>query len=226
MLRAAGLVISGALLAGAPAALAAPARDWTRTVVQTPEGGFLMGNPAAKVKLVEYGSLTCPHCASFSAASKAGIAARVRSGRMSFEFRNLVLNGVDLAATLLARCGGTTGFFRLTEAFYAAQPRWIGRFSGLTDAQKAALQALPGSQQPARVAQLGGLTELAAASGLPQARANACLADEAAVQRIGRMVQAASALGIQGTPSFLVNGRRVQAGSWSELEPIIAKAGG
>ncbi|HEX8580099.1 MAG TPA: thioredoxin domain-containing protein, partial [Allosphingosinicella sp.] len=39
--------------------------DWTQTVSATPAGGFLMGNPAAKVKLVEYGSMTCGHCAAF-----------------------------------------------------------------------------------------------------------------------------------------------------------------
>ena len=36
-----------------------------RSSAKTPEGGFLMGNPNAKVKLVEFGSLTCPHCAEF-----------------------------------------------------------------------------------------------------------------------------------------------------------------
>ena len=103
----------------APQADAAPARkaaapaavDWSKRVAATPEGGFVMGNPAAKVKVVEYGSLTCPHCAAFSNSAKAGLAARVRTGKVSFEFRNYVLNGIDVAATLVARCGGTARFF-------------------------------------------------------------------------------------------------------------------
>ena len=50
----------------APAAVAAPAgQNWVDTVTATPEGGFRMGNPNAKVKLVEYASLTCSHCAHF-----------------------------------------------------------------------------------------------------------------------------------------------------------------
>ncbi|HEX2762279.1 MAG TPA: thioredoxin domain-containing protein, partial [Allosphingosinicella sp.] len=70
----AAAALAGAALGSAPADAApvrrsAPvARDWTRTVVATPEGGFRMGNPAARVKLVEYGSLTCGHCAAFSRA--------------------------------------------------------------------------------------------------------------------------------------------------------------
>ena len=50
------------------AAVAAPAgTSWSATVTQTPEGGFVMGNPQAKVKLIEYGSYTCSHCRDFSA---------------------------------------------------------------------------------------------------------------------------------------------------------------
>ena len=40
--------------------------DWTQMVSETPQGGFVMGNPNAPVKLIEFGSLTCPHCAEFS----------------------------------------------------------------------------------------------------------------------------------------------------------------
>ena len=47
-------------------AIKAPNGDWTKMVSATPEGGFLMGNPNADVKLVELGSMTCPHCAEFS----------------------------------------------------------------------------------------------------------------------------------------------------------------
>ncbi len=51
--------------AAGPPAKAQAAHDWSRTVAMTPEGGFRMGNPAAKVKLIEYGSLACPHCRHF-----------------------------------------------------------------------------------------------------------------------------------------------------------------
>ena len=65
--------------------------DWTTIVAQTPEGGFLMGNPNAKVKLVEFGSMTCPHCAEFDeTACKPLIDNYVKTGLVSCEFRNFV----------------------------------------------------------------------------------------------------------------------------------------
>ncbi|MEA3079375.1 MAG: hypothetical protein QOF05_783, partial [Sphingomonadales bacterium] len=71
MIRAAIAIALTFALSATTAASAAPRPapkpkvDWARTVVATPEGGFRMGNPSAKVKLVEYGSLACPHCRHF-----------------------------------------------------------------------------------------------------------------------------------------------------------------
>ncbi|HWU93511.1 MAG TPA: thioredoxin domain-containing protein, partial [Sphingomicrobium sp.] len=89
----------------APAAAAAKAppkvpagHDWTKTVAVTPEGGFRMGNPAARVKLVEYGSLICPHCRHFNETGyKPLLQGYVRTGKVSYEFRNMVLNAPDIS---------------------------------------------------------------------------------------------------------------------------------
>ena len=56
---------NGTAVSNAPIKAVPPPKggDWTTVVSATPEGGFVMGNPNAKVKLVEYGSMTCPHCA-------------------------------------------------------------------------------------------------------------------------------------------------------------------
>jgi len=217
-----------ATLAAAPAKkAAAPAkRDWTRNVVVTPEGGFRMGNPNAAVKLVEYGSLTCPTCARFSNSSKAPLAAHVRTGKVSFEFRNYVLNSLDLTAALLARCAGPGGFFRLTESFYATQPQWVGKITGMTQAQKDQLQGLAANQQIARMAQIGGLSQMAAQAAVTPQKAQACLSDEAGIDRLVQMRQAGEAAGVSGTPTFLINGTAVHAHDWAELQPLIRKAGG
>jgi protein-disulfide isomerase len=226
----AALALGGAAVA--PNAAAAPAKkasapiDWSKRVAQTPEGGFLMGNPAARVKLVEYGSMTCPTCARFSNTARAALAARVRTGRVSFEFRNLVLNGVDIAASLVARCGGTARFFPLTESFYATQPQWTGRISGLPAAQQQQLQALPDGQRLVRTAQLSGLTQLAAQAGLPAARTNACLADPAGLKRLIQMAEAAEARGAHGTPTFFINGVQAPATDWAGIQTLIVRAGG
>src|SRR5258707_13809131 len=97
-----------ALPAGPAAATAArpaakPKADWTSTVVATAKGGFRMGNPASKVKLIEYGSLACPHCRHFEETGyKPLVKQYVRTGRVSYEFRNLLLNGPDISVSLLA----------------------------------------------------------------------------------------------------------------------------
>lgn len=185
-----------------------------------------MGNPNAPVKLVEYGSLTCPACARFSNSAKAPLAARVRTGKVSFEFRNFILNGVDATAALLARCTGPTGFFRLTEGFYASQSEWLTKMSGLSQAQQDSIGAAPEAQRLGRVADVSGLTQLAVRGGLSAARGKACLADRAALERLGRMAEAAGAAGVSHTPTFFINGKMADVHDWAALEPLIRRAGG
>jgi len=212
----------------APARKAAPARvDWSRTVVATPEGGFRMGNPAAKVKLIEYGSLTCSHCATFATEGMESlVGAYVRSGKVSYEYRNMVLNGLDVAATLVARCGGPGRFFPVADALYATQSQWKDRVKNLTDAQKQALNALPENQRLGRLADLAGLPEIAAKHGIAPALSQSCLADRAAFDRLGTMNEAATAQGVPGTPTFFLNGANIGSHSWKTLEPVLREAAG
>src|SRR3546814_3861690 len=98
------LALIGVVMLAGAAAPAPQAGDWTRTVTQTAAGSFVMGNPAAPVKLIEYLSYTCPHCAAFSAESAAVLRGRmVKSGKVSLELRNAVRDKLDLAAAALAR---------------------------------------------------------------------------------------------------------------------------
>src|SRR4249919_2359055 len=88
--------------------------DWTMVVNPTPAGGFMMGNPNAKVKLIEFGSLTCPHCREFDEKGVPTLMSNyVKTGQVSWEFRNYVRDGFDLAASLVARCNGAKTFFPL-----------------------------------------------------------------------------------------------------------------
>ncbi|HEX8400568.1 MAG TPA: thioredoxin domain-containing protein [Allosphingosinicella sp.] len=218
---------AGSQAAAPPRKAAAPAaRDWSRTVVATPEGGFRVGNPAAPVKLVEYGSLTCNHCAAFAREGVPPLmAGPVKSGRVSYEFRNFVLNGIDVTATLLARCAGPDRFFALSDTLYRTQEQWVARIAGLPQAQKDRLEALPDSQRLGRVAELGGLLAVAARFGVTPARGKQCLADKAALDRLGKINEAGMALGVKGTPTFLINGQLAPAGNWATLEPLLKTAG-
>lgn len=223
----AAMLLPMAATASKPAAKPAAARDWTRTFAVTAEGGFRMGNPGAKIALVEYGSLTCPHCQHFAETGvKPLLQNYVRTGKLSYEYRSLVLNGIDLAVTLVARCNGPSRFFPIAEQLYKTQPMWVAKVDRLPDAEKDRLQNLPRSEMMVSVAKLTGLIPVAAAHGIPPAKAEQCLKDDAAAMKLAEMHQAALDAGVPGTPTFLVNGKRVNAGDWPSLEPFLKDAGG
>ena len=202
-------------------------RDWSRTVVATPEGGFRMGNPAAKIRLVEYGSLTCNHCQEFAVTGyKPLVFKYVRTGKVSYEFRNMVLNGFDVAASLVARCSAGRAFFPIADQLYVTQPQWLGKVSALTAAQKAELGALGEGARLTRMAQMTGAVAIAARHGITPAQSRRCLTDPRALDVLGKMAEQAHALGIHSTPTFVVNGAKVHAHNWAELEPLLGGNGG
>jgi protein-disulfide isomerase len=202
----------------------APAqRDWTQTIVRTPEGGFRMGNPAAPVKVIEYLSLTCPHCAEFAAEGGERLfQTYVRNGRVSIEYRNYTLNGYDLAAAFLSRCASPREYFNMTHYLLGHQPQWMGRIQALTVAQRAELRAMTPIQAMQRIAGLLGLDAIAARHGITPARQRACLADQAALDRIAQAMQAGQREhNVGGTPTFVINGRVVGTHHWAEIEPLL-----
>ena len=230
-------VAAAAALAGASALPAAPAgktapaaaRDWSRIVTVTPEGGYRMGNPNAPVKLIEYGSLTCGHCARFAQEGVPQLVSRyVKPGRVSFEFRNYVRDPGDMAAALLSRCAAPARYFAVTERYYATQKQWFGKLQAMTEAQAAAIDKLPEQQRLVRFAALGGLDAIAANSGgVAAARARQCLTDQAAVRQLAAMNKVAiEKHQLQGTPTFVVNGRTAEgAYDWASLEPMLRPPG-
>jgi protein-disulfide isomerase len=212
------------LTAGASAA--APQRDWSRTVVATPEGGFRMGNPAAKVKLVEYGSLACPHCRHFEETGyKPLVQGYVRTGRVSYEFRNLLLNAPDISVSLLAHCAGPARFFSMSQVVYATQPQWFDRIAKMSDAQKAEIEKMSDVQRTVRLGEIAGFQQIAARFGVAPPRARQCLSDPKGLERLLNMTKAAEDAGINHTPTFLINGKVTDAATWEQLEPQLKKAG-
>ena len=210
------------------APVAPPANgDWSTVVSQTPEGGFAMGNPNAKVKLIEFGSMTCPHCAEFEEqGGQALIDNYVKKGLVSYEFRNFVRDPYDITASLIARCGGPSSFFGLTRAFYASQSEWIGK---IQSADPATLQALEGQSPQAQfkaLSDIAGFPAFAVMRGVPKAKTEACLADPAAATQLVQMnSDAVSNFNIQGTPSFAINGKTLEnVAGWAALEPKIKEA--
>jgi protein-disulfide isomerase len=207
--------------------------DWSTVTVATSAGGFRMGNPDAKVKLVEYGSMTCPHCRSFSETGYQPLVQNyVKNGKVSYEFRNYVRDPFDIAASLIARCNGSKSFFALTEALYKDQPDWVAKIQAAPEAQLNGIQNLPPDKQFIEVAKLADLQQWGAMRGIPAAKSTQCLSDQPKIDQLVQMNSDATTAfpQFQGTPTFIINGKMVDLGPvteaqvWSALETKIKGA--
>jgi protein-disulfide isomerase len=184
-----------------------------------------MGNPRAKVKLIEYGSLACPHCRHFEETGYRPLVQEyVRTGRVSYEFRNLLLNTPDISASLLAHCAGPAKFFPMAEVIYATQPQWFGKLAAMSDAQKAEVEAMPIAQRIVRFGEVAGFPQVAARFGVTAARSRQCLSDPKGVQRLLDITKGAGDAGINHTPTFLINGKVAEATTWEDLQPKLRAA--
>lgn len=223
----AGLALLGgtATLATAPAdAQQAKPRPWTSIVVRTPEG-VRQGNPAAKVKLIEYGSRSCPTCALFGTEGVGPLRKYIASGKVSYEFREYWVHPQDPGLSLVGLCVPNASFFSLLDEMYARQPEFNGRG---TDAMYNEIGAMPVIKQPEAWARRLGYVELLTKRGVPAARINQCLTDLPQLQRMETVIHnAAKTWGVQGTPTFFVNGKRLDnVVVWSDLEPVLKANGG
>lgn len=218
--------IAALLMMFALAPAQAVPKDWNRVVAATPAGGYLIGNPAAPVKLVEYFSLTCPHCRHFFETGLAPLRGNyIAKGKVSLELRNFVLNGPDLSASILMTCGSPALAVHLYDAVYADQEKlFAGAYSLKQDAQDR-IQAAPLEAKPGVFAHEAGIDAWFAAHGLPPKQAAACLADPKRQQRlIDLRAEAIEKQNVQGTPTFVVNGTAVSGTGWEDLEPAIKTA--
>lgn len=213
--------------ASARAARAATPADWSTRLATTPEGGILIGNPNAPVKLVEYGSLTCPHCRAFHETGFPAIRTRwLAAGKVSYEYRPFSLNGVDLMAGLLLQCQAAPQAWAFVNRVYARQDELMAPFTQIPEAERTRIQGLPADQVGPAMAIAGKLPEFAAAAGIARARYDACLAAKPGMDRLmairGDAVQTHK---LQGTPSFLINGQmQTDVFDWSALEPLLTAA--
>ena len=204
-----------------------PGGDWTDVVNET-NGGYLMGNPNAKVKVLEIASLGCPHCARFEQEGAPQLKEMVKTGNVSWEFRPYLIQGpVDMAANLIAKCNGAKSFFPIMEALYKDQQVWMGKLQSAPPERLEQLQSLPTNQLFVAIASLVGLQDWAAARGIPQAKSNQCLSNQA---MIDKEVQVTTDVNAQypefrGTPSFAINGKLLpDTGNWQLLKPKVEEA--
>lgn len=222
---------SSAPAAAPVAAVPAPAgQKWVDVVTKTPEGGYRMGNPNAAVKLIEYGSRTCPHCAAFDAegfpALKSG---PIAAGKLSYEFRDFPIHAqMDLGPILLGHCVEPNQFFPMLEQMMLSQQALLGDGSKqVPEADQARLQNAQPAAIAAYLAEFYGYLDFVKQRGVPDAKARACLADKDMLAEIAKNADAANKqYQVPGTPAFIVNGDIVpDVADWKGLQPSLKAAG-
>ena len=171
---------------------AAPLADVTVTPEGRAMGDIILGDPNAPVTIVEYASITCPHCANFHTQSFPAINADyIEKGLAKLVVREVYFDYEGLMASAVARCGGPDKFHKFLDVFFKQQSQWRA-----------------GGDRPEvlrrirRIGLLGGLT--------PE-RVDACMADEDYHRALAETYEKTSTADeVRSTPFFLVNGDRVR----------------
>jgi protein-disulfide isomerase len=145
-----------------------------------------IGDPAAPVTMIEYASLTCPHCAAFHEETLPGLKERyIDTGKVRLIFRDFPLDQMALQAAMIAHCAGPERHLAFVDVFFAQQESW----SRASDP-------------------VAALKQLARLGGLGEAEIDACLADaqleEAVLQT---RLQGQNQFDIQSTPTFIIDGK-------------------
>ncbi|MEP0391559.1 MAG: thioredoxin domain-containing protein [Erythrobacter sp.] len=199
--------------------------NWGDTVNVSESDGYVLGNPEAPIKLVEYASHTCGGCASFSAQAKTSIKEYVATGVVSFEQRNLVRDPIDLTVATLVRCGAKENMQVLSDEAWGFLPQIFENVQRNQAAYETA-GAAPIEQRFAGIAQAAGLIDFFAARGLSADQQLACLTDTATIQAIADNSAAqGEELNITATPTFLLNDRKLDPLGWEDLEATLQRAG-
>jgi protein-disulfide isomerase len=177
-------VLVGLTLAGVSSALAqAPKPEDTNALAVTGQDRML-GNPDAPITIVEYASLTCPHCAHFATEVLPKLREKwIDPGKARLVFRAFPLDEAALRAEMVARCAPPERYFPLIETLFAAQDKWV-------------------------VAKdwHGALERIARLAGIGKKEFDACLADKALEDQVAQSrLTAAQQLGVNSTPSFFIN---------------------
>jgi protein-disulfide isomerase len=210
------------------AKVTAPAgKSWAETVTKTELGGYKMGNPDAKLQLLEYGAISCPGCAQFSVDSAEELRAMVDTGVVAFEFRPFLVHGIqDVPGFLLAACNGAESFFGLTEQLYASQSEWLGKMQTISEADQQLYSTLEPAAQITFLGDKMGLVDFVKQRGVSQDAAKMCLTDPKEFDALVKQSERASKDdGISGTPTILINGTRIDGGDWKTIKIALKNAG-
>jgi protein-disulfide isomerase len=167
---------------------------------------MMIGNPDAKVTVVEYASYTCPHCASFHAGTFKELKRDyIDTGKINFVFREVYFDRYGLWASMIARCAGPDKFFGMTDLMFTSQSSWTR------------------AGEPAAI--VDELRKIGRLAGMDGDTLEACLNDdEKAKTLVAWYQEKAGADEIESTPSFVINGKKYSNMSFAEMSGIIDAA--
>lgn len=160
------------------------------------------GSPDAPIVLIEYASLTCPHCAAFHREGYPLLKPFIEAGQLAYVHRDFPLDGVAYRAALAARCLQGQAYFAAIDALYENQRDWRGG----------------GSEDELAV-------EISSLTGQSVEEYKACVGDQTNQQTIiERYNTAVEDLGVDGTPRIFINGDPfTPRGGWTEIEAEIER---
>ena len=160
-----------------------------------------LGEQNAPVTIIEYASMTCPHCADFQERVFPELKKRyIDTGKVRFIFREFPLDQLAAAAFMLARCAGNDKYFPLIDTLFAQQKDWV---------------------VPRPLAPLLGIARQA---GFTEQTFNECLKNQQILDGIEAIRQrAAQDFHVQSTPTFFINGKQYRGVlSIDEIEKEIS----
>ena len=164
----------------------------------------ILGAADAGVTIIEYASLTCPHCAAFHKFTMPQVKEHwIDPGKARLVFRHYPLDGLALRAATLADCFEGERFFTFLGALFDGQKRWT--------------TAADPTAELSRMARLAGLS---------QERVKACMNDQSSMNKILEgMRDAQKTYDVQSTPTFVVNGRKLSgAMTYEDFDKVLQEA--
>ncbi|NTT84622.1 DsbA family protein [Tabrizicola sp. SY72] len=164
---------------------------------------FSIGVPDAKVQIIEYASFTCPHCARFHEEVFGKLKADyIDTGKVRFTYREVYFDRYGLWAAMMARCGGEMRYFGITDILFSTQGEWAA------------------SDDPAAV--VANLKKIGRTAGMDDAALDACMKDGATAEAlVAHFEKNFTADGVEGTPTFFINGVKHSNMGYDDLKALI-----
>lgn len=164
---------------------------------------FTLGSPGAPVKITEYASFTCSHCAAFHATTFKPLKAEyIDTGKVEFTLREVYFDRYGLWAAMMARCGGDMRYFGITDILFETQQEWAG------------------SEDPNVVVE--NIKKIGRTAGMDDATLDACMKDGAMAEAlVARFEENMKADGVEGTPTLFINGTKHANMDYAALKSLI-----